>query len=293
MNPETVARARAAARRLAFRGHVPTGSQPGVRTSSLPGPGSSFGGYREYQYGDDLRLLDWNVFARSGRPHVKVFQQDRAAAFLFVVDMSRSMLSPDPAKWEAAGEAVCTLAAVAGADDEAVGYVVASDQVEAKERPRRGARQIGLFMDLLSGLAPGGSGAAMTEALETASQYLRRPAVLVVASDCLASTDASPRWIERLRALRLHQVIALVVTSPSDAVLPDVGLARMQDAETAAWHWVDTSAAHVRQAFAQRATLRRRQTLQRLAGVGATPVEIWTDRPIVPQLSGLLRSRGV
>lgn len=292
MTADTEARARAAARRLAFRGSVPTGTQPGAWTSSLPGPGSSFGGYREYQYGDDLRLFDWNVFARSGRPHVKVFQQDRAAAFVFVIDTSRSMLAPDPVKWEAASEAVTTLAAVAMASDEAIGYVAVSDEVSARERPHRGTDHGARFIATLSALVPAGAGSAMRQGIDAAARFLRRPAVLVVASDCLSSTESAPRWIDALRACRQHRVIALVLTSPSDNVLPDVGLAHMEDAETGAGHWVDTSAAQVRHAFARRATLRRRHVLQQVAAAGATAVEIWTDQPVVPQLSALLRPRG-
>src|SRR5215217_8639214 len=131
-------RLRASAHRVAFRfmrpGSVPT---PGVHRSLFRGHGLNFAGYREYQYGDDIRMVDWNVTARQNRPMLKLFEQEHATAMMLVLDASASMTGPHPDKWEAAAALAVLFAFVGARDGERLGLVVTGEKGVAFS-PRRG-----------------------------------------------------------------------------------------------------------------------------------------------------------
>ena len=292
MTPPTFQGISAASRQLMLRVNGPLTGVPGGRASGVPGPGMSFAGYRDYQFGDDVRLIDWNVFARQCRPSIKVFHRDSASQFLFVADVSASMRLPDPRKYAVAAEALSLLAMLASGRGDKVGCAAVSDRVEATHVPRFGGRHLRLVVSsLLQGDAQS-TGTNMEVALAHAAIVLRRPGALVLASDCFDGAAVVPRWVSRLAALRRHRVTVLVVSSALDRDVPDVGLVDVLDVESGRRQWVDTHAPHVRQAFARRAARRRRDVLQAIRRVGADAVEVWCDRPLVPQLATLVSRRG-
>ena len=133
-----IGRLRASAHRVAFRfmrpGSVPT---PGVHRSLFRGHGLNFAGYREYQYGDDIRMVDWNVTARQNRPMLKLFEQEHASALMLVLDASASMTGPHPDKWDAAAALAVLFAFVAARDGERIGLTVTGEKGLAFS-PRRG-----------------------------------------------------------------------------------------------------------------------------------------------------------
>ena len=133
-----IGRLRASAHRVAFRfmrpGSVPT---PGVHRSLFRGHGLNFAGYREYQHGDDIRMVDWNVTARQNRPMLKLFEQEHASALMLVLDASASMTGPHPDKWDAAAALAVLFAFVAARDGERIGLTVTGEKGLAFS-PRRG-----------------------------------------------------------------------------------------------------------------------------------------------------------
>ena len=133
-----IGRLRASAHRVAFRfmrpGSVPT---PGVHRSLFRGHGLNFAGYREYQHGDDIRMVDWNVTARQNRPMLKLFEQEHASALMLVLDASASMTGPHPDKWDAAAALAVLFAFVAARDGERIGLAVTGEKGLAFS-PRRG-----------------------------------------------------------------------------------------------------------------------------------------------------------
>jgi uncharacterized protein (DUF58 family) len=290
-----IGRLRASAHRVAFRfmrpGSVPT---PGVHRSLFRGHGLNFAGYREYQHGDDIRLVDWNVTARSNRPMLKLFEQEHASALMVVLDASASMTGPHPDKWDAAAALAVLFAFVAARDGERLGLVVAGEKGLAFS-PRRGfahASRIGHRLErppVASASATGpGAARALDEGVHRALRSLRTPGVVVVVSDFLGT-----RWDAAIReAVRRHTVVALAISTAFEHELPSAGLVRIQDAESGATRWVDTGSARVREAYAQRSIALRSEIRARLVDAGAVPVAIRTDRPLVGQLASICRVRG-
>jgi uncharacterized protein (DUF58 family) len=293
-----IGRLRASAHRVAFRfmrpGSVPT---PGVHRSLFRGHGLNFAGYREYQHGDDIRMVDWNVTARQNRPMLKLFEQEHATALMLVLDASPSMTGPHPDKWDAAAALAVLFAFVGARDGERMGLAVTGEKGLAFS-PRRGFAHATRIAHRLEGAAtapraagvgaPPQPAAQLDDGIHRALRSLRTPGVLVVASDFLGT-----RWDAAIReAVRRHTVVGLTITSPFEHELPAAGLVRVQDAETGATRWVDTSSARVRAAYAQRSLTLRSEIRARLVDAGAVPVAIRTDRPLIGQLASICRVRG-
>jgi uncharacterized protein (DUF58 family) len=282
-----IGRLRASAHRVAFRfmrpGSVPT---PGVHRSLFRGHGLNFAGYREYQHGDDIRLVDWNVTARSNRPMLKLFEQEHASALMVVLDASASMTSPHPDKWEAAAALAVLFAFVAARDGERLGLVVSGEKGLAFS-PRRGFAHASRIAHRLE-RSPAIAKAALDEGVHRALRSLRTPGVVVVVSDFLGT-----RWDAAIReAVRRHTVVGLTISTAFEHELPAAGLVRVQDAESGATRWVDTGSARVREAYAQRSIALRSEIRARLVDAGAVPVSIRADRPLVGQLASICRVRG-
>ena len=285
-----IGRLRASAHRVAFRfmrpGSVPT---PGVHRSLFRGHGLNFAGYREYQFGDDIRMVDWNVTARQNRPMLKLFEQEHASALMLVLDASASMTGPHPDKWDAAAALAVLFAFVAARDGERIGLTVTGEKAVAFS-PRRGfahATRLAHRMErppLISATRSAG----LDDGVHRALRGLRTPGVVVIASDFLGT-----RWDAVVReAVRRHTVVGLTISSAFEHELPSAGLVRVQDAETGATRWVDTSSARVRAAYAQRSLALRSEIRSRLVDAGAVPVSIRTDRPLIGQLAAICRVRG-
>jgi uncharacterized protein (DUF58 family) len=280
-------RLRASAHRVAFRfmrpGSVPT---PGVHRSLFRGHGLNFAGYREYQHGDDIRLVDWNVTARQNRPMLKLFEQEHASALMLVLDASASMTGPHPDKWEAAASLAALFAFVAARDGERLGLAVTGEKGLAFS-PRRGFAHATRVAHRLE-RAPATTTAPLDDGVHRALRSLRTPGVLVVMSDFLGT-----RWDAVIReAVRRHTVVGLTISTPFEHELPAAGLVRVQDAESGATRWIDSSAPRVRQAYAQRSIALRSEIRARLVDAGAVPVAIRTDKPLVGQLASICRVRG-
>jgi uncharacterized protein (DUF58 family) len=290
-----IGRLRASAHRVAFRfmrpGSVPT---PGVHRSLFRGHGLNFAGYREYQYGDDIRMVDWNVTARQNRPMLKLFEQEHASALMLVLDASASMTGPHPDKWEAAAALAVLFAFVAARDGERIGLTVTGEKGLAFS-PRRGFAHATRLAHRLSASADAsspGAGATRTAGLDDgvhrALRGLRTPGVIVIASDFLGT-----RWDAVVReSVRRHTVVGLTISSAFEHELPSAGLVRVQDAESGATRWIDTSSARVRAAYAKRSVALRSEIRARLVDAGAVPVSIRTDQPLVGQLASICRVRG-
>ncbi len=286
-----IGRLRASAHRVAFRfmrpGSVPT---PGVHRSLFRGHGLNFAGYREYQHGDDIRMVDWNVTARQNRPMLKLFEQEHATALMLVLDASASMTGPHPDKWEAAAALAVLFAFVGARDGERMGLAISGEKGLAFT-PRRGfahASRIAHRLERPAVAGAGGPAANLEDGIHRALRSLRTPGVLVVVSDFLGT-----RWDAAIReAVRRHTVVGLTISSPFEHELPAAGLVRVQDAESGATRWVDTGSARVRAAYAQRSVALRSEIRARIVDAGAVPVSVRTDRPIIGQLASICRVRG-
>ena len=261
----------------------------GEYRSVFKGQGMEFAEVREYQAGDEVRSIDWNVTARMSRPFVKRYIEERELTVLLAVDLSGSERFGTRGRFksELASELAAVLAMSAIRNNDRVGAVLFTDRIEHVVPPRKGRRHaLRLMRDLLV-WEPVGSKTDLPAALEYTMKMLPHKSIIFVVSDFQATDLEHPL---KLLAQR-HDVVAVTVDDPSEQVLPDIGLARFIDPETGATIDVDTSDAQVRAQFAatvEEELALRRRLLRRLA-IDEIPVH--TDGSVVEPLIRFFRAR--
>ena len=257
--------------------------------SVFRGRGLEFSEVREYQPGDDVRTIDWNVTARMGAPYVKRFVEERELTVLLAVDVSASQRFGTAAqrKEEVAAELGALIAFAAAANNDRVGLLTFSDRVEAFVPPRKGSRHIlRLVRDLLS-LRPARRGTDIGAAVGYLQRALRRHAIVFLISDFLDDGfEAALR-----SAARRHDLIALVLSDRRELELPAVGLIEAEDAETGERVWLDAGDAAVRERFAEQAAGAQEARRRTLASLGVDVVEISTDGSYVEPLLSYFQAR--
>ncbi|MDE3152026.1 MAG: DUF58 domain-containing protein [Gemmatimonadota bacterium] len=261
----------------------------GEYRSVFKGQGMEFSEVREYQAGDEVRNIDWNVTARMRRPYVKRYIEERELTVVLAVDFSGSEWFGTRRRFksEVAAELAAVLAMSAIRNNDRVGALFFSDRVEHVVPPRKGRRHaMRVLRDLLV-FRPAGRGTDLAGALEYLNKMLAHRAIIFVVSDFIGAEIERP--LKRLA--QRHDVIAVTVEDPAETALPDVGLARLIDPETGAALDVDTSNPALRDAYDERVTAERdarRHLLRRLA---IDEVAVRTDAPIIEPLLRFFRTR--
>lgn len=218
--------------------------------SAFKGRGMMFSEVREYQYGDDIRDIDWNVTARHNRPYVKVYEEERELTVLLLIDVSQSRIfgAVGQPKQEIMAEIAATLAFSASQNNDKIGVVFFSDRIEKFIPPKKGLKHILLIVRHLLDFKPEGRDTDISVALRFITDALKKRCTTFVISDFIDSHDYSqPLSI----ASHKHDISAIQVYDRRDAELPDVGLMKVADAETGATRWVNTSSRRVRKAFSR------------------------------------------
>ena len=272
-------------------------SLAGRYASVFKGRGMDFDRVRNYVPGDDVRTIDWNVTARTGEPHVKLFTEERELTILLLIDISASadFGSVEESKRELAAEAAGVLAASAIRNRDKVGLVLFTDEVELYIPPGKGRLHIMRLIRETLYFQPARRGTDITKALDFANQMVHRKSIMFLVSDfCLGAP-----WEEKLNALRTklqvsnrrHDVIAVSVTDPREESLPDVGRIRMEDAETGRIVELDTGNAKVREAFATQSRERRERTAARIRSLGVNFLQFTNGENWMPELMNFFRGR--
>lgn len=237
------------------------GHGPGGHRSIRMGDGIELADIREYSPGDDVRSIDWNVTARTGRPHVRVYDADRDVTVLVVADRSASMAfgTASSTKERLARELVAAIAALVVRRGDRIGGLMFDEQRAGGLRAASGRRAALRLLQTMTSAPPKERTAARLDlALAEAARVARRRSVVFVVSDWI---DAGP-WEQPLCHLALrHEVIAAEIRDPREDTLPDVGSIVLEDPETGRQLEVDTSNAGLREAF-QRAAAAQRKALQ-------------------------------
>lgn len=261
----------------------------GAYHSVFKGRGIEFAEVRPYVVGDDVRTIDWNVTARTGTPHVKRYVEERELAVMLVVDASRSTHfgSVRQLKSELAAELAALFAFAAIRNNDKVGLILVTDQVEHSLRPKKGTRHVlRVVRDVLS-FVPQGRGTNLSKAVEHLLHVHKRRAVVFVFSDFL-----DPHCFAALKLARQrHDIIAVVLDDPRDFDLPPVGLLRLVDPESGRTVVVDSSHPQVRQAYAERSRAFAEERLRRLRACDIDTIVVSTDRAYVPALVRFFRTR--
>jgi len=287
MSPEEVTRE---VRRLEITTrHLVRDIMAGEYSSAFRGRGVEFAEVREYQPGDDVRTIDWNVTARLGAAYVKRYLEERELSVLFVADRSASSSfgSVRRTKSDLTTEVCAVLALAAARNNDRVGAVFATDRVERYVAPRKGRRQaLRVISDLLS-FQPSGSGTDLGAALAYLEPMLRRRAVIFLISDFMATGYETPLG----RLARRHDVIALQLIDPRERELPDVGLVTLWDPESGSWRVVDTGDAGLRERFRGRAAAFDATLERTLLESGADLLRLETGKSYAEPLLAFFRRR--
>lgn len=249
----------------------------GEYSSVFKGRGIEFAEVREYQPGDDVRTIDWNVTARRGTPYVKRFAEERELTVVLAVDGSASTRfgTHGQLKRERAAEVAAVLGLAASRNNDRAGALLFAEGVESYIPPRKGKTHVlRLVRDILS-FDPPARGTDLAGAVEFLARVLHRRSVIFLLSDFF-----DEGWERPLRALAVrHDVVALTLEDRRDRELPDVGLVEVVEPESGARRWLDTGSGRVREAYAAtyaRASAARQAAFQR-AGIDAVTIDTLDD----------------
>jgi uncharacterized protein (DUF58 family) len=269
--------------------------QGGVQ-SRFRGRGMDFDELREYEPGDDVRAIDWNASARTGRTFVKKYREERQLTVVFVVDMSASgaLGAGDATKREQAIEIAGVLALAALRSDHRVGLLLFTETVEKFVPPTRGRSHTARLVRELVSFEPQGRGTDLAAGLRAVRERLRRRAVVVVLSDFLMSAKGTAEARTELGVLaRRHDVVGIRTGDKHDRELPSVGLLTLEDAETGEVVEIDTGSARQRARLAE-AVERTEESIRALArSAHVDLLEVDTLKPYLGPLIGFFKSRGV
>ena len=262
--------------------------------TAFKGRGMSFAEVREYRIGDDVRDIDWNVTARSRKPHIKVYEEERELTMMLMVDVSGSRMfgTTDFLKKNIITELAAVLAFSASQTGDKVGCIFFSDRVEKFIPPKKGRSHILAIIRELVGFVPESNGTAISEAVRYLTGVNKKRCTAFLLSDFLNSKRDDEALDDALKiASARHDIIALKVSDPREREMPDVGIVELQDAETARKVWVDTASRAVRDHYAKRWAEREAKTRELLLHNRIDIADISTDSDYVAELIKLFKKR--
>ena len=260
--------------------------------SAFKGRGMTFSEVREYQYGDDIRDIDWNVTARHNRPYEKVYEEERELTVMLLVDVSgsKNFGAVGVEKNEMMAEIAATLAFSAIQNNDKVGVIFFTDKVEKFIPPKKGRKHILLVIRELLNFKPESRGTNIGNVLEYLTSALKKHCATFLISDFI---DGNDYYKAMSIASRKHDLTAIQVYDKREATLPNVGLMKVEDAETGAVKWVNTSSASVRNAY-KKWWYERQQTMNNtLMRCNVDIASVATDEDYVKSLMALFGKRGV
>ncbi|MCM1450608.1 MAG: DUF58 domain-containing protein [Clostridiales bacterium] len=258
--------------------------------SAFKGRGMTFSEVREYQYGDDIRDIDWNVTARHNKPYIKVYEEERELTVMLLVDVSGSRLfgAVGVEKREMIAEIAATIAFSAITNNDKIGVIFFSDKIEKFIPPKKGRKHILLIIRELLDFTPESRGTDLSQALRYLTDALKKRCTSFIISDFIDSHDYS-------KALTIasgkHDVYAIQVYDKRDSQLPDVGLMRVADLETGNECWVDTSSGSARKAYSKWWYERQQAMNNNLRRSRVETASVATDENYVVALRSLFQTR--
>lgn len=257
--------------------------------STFKGQGMEFEEVREYQPGDDIRLIDWNVTARTGFPHIKKFREERELSVVLLVDASSSgrFGTRDRFKSEVAAELGALLAFSAIKNNDKVGLIIFTDRIEKFVPPQKGRSHVLRLIREIIFFEPEGVATDTGMALEYLSKVIKRKSVVFLISDFLCEDFVRPMQI----ANKKHDVVAIKISDPREVTFEDVGLIELEDAETGEVVMINTGSKQFRREFAAQAD-EDLQSLQRgFQLINTDFINIRTDQSYIGPLVNFFKMR--
>src|SRR3989338_267787 len=261
----------------------------GQYQSVFKGRGMEFEEVREYQPGDEIRSIDWNVTARTGHPYIKKFVEERELTVMLVLDMSASCFfgTAKQLKRQLAAEFCSVLAFSAIRNNDRVGFIAFTDRIEKFIPPRKGPRHVLRVIREALYFKPEGQGTDINIALEYLNKVSRRKTITFVVSDFYSGDFKKMLSVSNKR----HDIIAVTVTDPWELSLPDVGIISLEDSETGESFMLDTSDSRLRREYALNSQKRFKERNKFFQSGGVDTIDIRTDIPYAKSLFKFFRAR--
>ncbi len=256
--------------------------------SQFKGRGMAFSEVREYQSGDDVRSIDWNVTARLNKPYIKVFEEERELTVMLLVDVSgsRNFGTLSLTKRDMMAQVAATLAFSTIANNDKVGVIFFSDKIEKFIPAKKGKTHVLHIIRELLCFEPSSSGTNIAQALQYFANAQKRHCTAFIISDFI---DAADFYQPLMIASNRHEVNAIQIYDRHEAELPNIGLVKFRDAESGNDHWIDTAIPSVRYNYAQTWRNNQQQLQQLFTRTGVDHVSIRTDEDYVRALMHLFR----
>jgi uncharacterized protein (DUF58 family) len=258
--------------------------------SAFKGRGISFSEVREYQYGDDIRQIDWNVTARAGTPFVKVFEEERELTVMLLIDASRSGFfgTKNDFKNHVMAEIGGVLAFSAITNNDKVGVIFFSDRIEKFIPPKKGKTHILRIINDIYDFEPIGKGTDISEALKLFNNAMKKKCITFLISDFICQKP----YRDALNiAARKHDLIGIHLYDTRESELPDVGLLHLSDAESEKEIWLNTSSKKVREEYKKNFHQRLKELKETFGKSGAELTSIRTDENYVVSLMNMFKRR--
>lgn len=260
--------------------------------SAFKGRGVIFSEVREYEPGDDIRDIDWNVTSRHNKPYVKVYEEEREMTVMLLVDVSgsRDFGACGDTKKEKMAEVAATLAFSSIQNNDKVGVIFFSDKIEKFIPPKKGRKHILLIIREIIDFQPASKGTNIDVPLQFLTNVVKKRSTAFLISDFIDDHD----YFKSMSiANRKHDLAGIQIYDRRDAEMPDVGLVRLRDMESGADIWVDTSSAKVRKKYAKDWYERQQKLASVVNRSGVDMASITTDEDFVKALLGLFRRRAI
>lgn len=257
--------------------------------SAFKGRGMSFSEVRGYQYGDDVRNIDWNVTARAGTPYVKIFEEERELTVMLLIDVSQSAYfgTVNQFKQGIITEISAVLSFSAIQNNDKVGVIFFTDKIEKFIPPKKGKSHILRIIRELIDFHPEGTGTDIGEALRYLNNIIKKRSICFLLSDYMSGNYEAPLRI----AAKRHDLVGIHVYDPREMELPNVGLIKVKDAESGELTWLDTSSRKVRDNYANHFQDNSKYFKTTFAKCGVDTVSIRTDEPYVTALLNFFKKR--
>jgi len=261
----------------------------GQYESVFKGRGIEFDEVREYQPGDEIRSIDWNVTARAGAPFVKKYIEERQLTVMILLDASGSSYFGTELrlKSELAAEVSAVLAFAAIQNNDRVGLIIFTDRIEKFIPPRKGRTHVLRVIREALYFKPTGKGTDIAGAVRYLDGVTTRRAVTFIISDFFAKDFKKPLSI----ANKKHDLIGITITDPREMTLPNAGLVELQDAENGEVYLVDTSDPRIRKRYAERHKKLVEERSQLFGSIGADHIDIQTDKPYIKEFIKFFKMR--
>ena len=261
----------------------------GQYESVFKGRGIEFDEVREYQPGDEIRSIDWNVTARMGHPYIKKYVEERQLTVMILLDASGSSYfgTSKRLKSELAAEVAAVLAFAAVQNNDRVGLVIFTDRIEKFIPPRKGLQHVLRVIREALYFKPKGKGTDIAGALKYLDGVTTRRAVTFIISDFFARDFEKPISI----ANKKHDVVAVTITDPRETELPNAGLIELEDAEKGTIFMVDTSNARIRADYASKFKTLQEERARLFGSINLDHIDIRTDRPYIEEFIKFFKMR--